>query len=305
MAISTQVRDARFEEWLGQINSACGRFGAKTLGPGFSGAVQEFRAHALRLSVVDIAQTRLYRTRREIAQSSDSSHFFAAFQLHGSSMMEQGHHQTRLSAGDMTFIDASQPCSFIYQQDSRQLSLVLPRSYIEQHLRFITLPCAQRLGTEAAAAKLSLQLVLGSMQNPEMSQVESEAVLNAVATLLRPVLAGGEEQQDSHERIFTRSLAFIDQHIQSEQLRPEWIASEIGVSVRSLYRMFARKGLVVAQYIKNRRLDLCAQALRQAKERQKLANIGYDWGFADHSHFSTAFKARFGVSPSAYRKQYQ
>lgn len=303
MAISTWPGDAGFEQWLGRINSACGRFCAKTLAPGFAGAIQEFRSHALCLSVVDVDQARLYRTRREIAQS-DGSHFFIAFQLRGNSVMEQGDHQAVLSAGDITLIDAAKPCNFTYQQSSRQLSLVLPRSYIEQHLRFTKPACAQRIGADNMVAKLSQQLILGSMQNPQMSRIESEAVLNAVATLLQPALAGQHEGHDAHERIFSRALAFIDQHIQSEQLRPEWVASGIGVSVRSLYRMFARKGLVVAQYIKNRRLDLCAQALRQAKERQKLGNIGYDWGFADHSHFSTAFKARFGVSPSEYRKQY-
>jgi AraC family transcriptional activator of tynA and feaB len=303
MAVATRLADASFEQWLGQINSACGRFCAKTLAPGFAGAIQEFHSHALRLSVVDAAQTRLYRTRREVEQS-DGCHFFTVFQLHGQSVMEQGDRQAVLSAGDITLIDAAQPSSFTYQQGSRQLSLLLPRSYLEQQLRFTDLPGARRIAADTAVAKLSQQLVLGSMHNTQMSRLESEAVLNAVATLLQPALIGQDEEQDSHERIFTRSLAFIDRHIQSEQLRPEWVASEIGVSVRSLYRLFARKGLVVAQYIKNRRLDLCAQVLRQAKERQKLGNIGYDWGFTDHSHFSTAFKARFGVSPSAYRKQY-
>ncbi|VFS57305.1 Transcriptional activator feaR [Kluyvera cryocrescens] len=73
--------------------------------------------------------------------------------------------------------------------------------------------------------------------------------------------------------------------------------------VRSLYRLFADKGLVVAQYIKNRRLDLCAQALQSAHDDEKLAGIGYRWGFSDHSHFSTAFKQRFGISPGEYRKR--
>nr|VXZ85343.1 Transcriptional activator feaR [Klebsiella pneumoniae] len=68
------------------------------------------------------------------------------------------------------------------------------------------------------------------------------------------------------------------------------------MSVRSLYRLFADQGLVVAQYIKNRRLDLCARALQNVHDDEKLAGIGYRWGFSDHSHFSTAFKQRFGVT---------
>ena len=302
MAISAQVREAGFEEWLAKINSACGRFCARTLGPGFSGAMQEFRAHALRLSVVDAAQTRLYRTQQEIVRS-DGSHFFTVFQLRGSSLMEQGDRQAVLSAGDVTLIDASRTSSFTFQQDSRQISLLMPRSYLEQSASDVQ--CARRLDAQSSVVRLSRQLVLGCMQDSQMSAPESEAILNAVATLLRPALVDRVVGEDSPPRSFSRTLAFIDTHIQSPQLRPEWIADELGVSVRSLYRMFARQGLVVAQYIKHRRLDLCAQALRSAPERQKLATIGYDWGFADHSHFSTAFKSRFGVSPSEYRKQYQ
>ncbi|CAI0701836.1 Transcriptional activator feaR [Serratia proteamaculans] len=302
MAISAQVREVGFEEWLAKINSACGRFCAKTLGPGFSGAMQEFRAHALRLSVVDAAQTRLYRTQQEIARS-DGSHFFTVFQLRGSSLMEQGDRQAVLSAGDVTLIDASRTSSFTFQQNSRQISLLMPRSYLEQSASEVQY--ARRLDAQSSVVRLSRQLVLGCMQDSQMSAPESEAILNAVATLLRPALVERVVEEDRHPRSFSRTLAFIDTHIQSPQLRPEWIAGELGVSVRSLYRMFARQGLVVAQYIKHRRLDLCAQALRSAPDRQKLATIGYDWGFSDHSHFSTAFKSRFGVSPSEYRKQHQ
>lgn len=302
MAISAQVREVGFEEWLAKINSACGRFCAKTLGPGFSGAMQEFRAHALRLSVVDAAQTRLYRTQQEIARS-DGSHFFTVFQLRGSSLMEQGDRQAVLSAGDVTLIDASRTSSFTFQQNSRQISLLMPRSYLEQSASEVQY--ARRLDAQSSVVRLSRQLVLGCMQDSQMSAPESEAILNAVATLLRPALVDRVVEEDRHPRSFNRTLVFIDTHIQSPQLRPEWIAGELGVSVRSLYRMFARQGLVVAQYIKHRRLDLCAQALRSAPERQKLATIGYDWGFSDHSHFSTAFKSRFGVSPSEYRKQHQ
>ncbi|HEI8867319.1 TPA: transcriptional regulator FeaR [Serratia odorifera] len=304
MALSSQERDVGFEQWLRSINAACGRFAAKTLGAEFSGTMQEFRSHALRLSIVDVAQASLYRTRREIAQS-DGGHFFTVFQLRGSALMTQGGQQSLLTAGDVTLIDASRPCHFSFQQDSRQISLLLPRRYLEQPLRVAEVQCAKRIGADNAVVQLSYQLVAECIKHPAMSAAESEAVLNAIATLLRPTLTSHDNGADVHQPLFNKALALIDRHIQSELLRPEWLAAEVGVSVRSLYRLFARRGLVVAQYIKHRRLDLCAQALRNAPERQKLAGLGYDWGFSDHSHFSTAFKQRFGVSPSDYRKQYQ
>ncbi|MEG1347493.1 MAG: transcriptional regulator FeaR [Hafnia sp.] len=302
MTTSSQLKDADFEVWLAQINQACGRFAAKTLGEGFSGSVQEFRSGALRLSVVDIAQTKLYRTPQEIAQS-DGSYFYTVFQLSGHSEMEQEGQRALLSAGDITLIDAAKPSTFT-SETSSQISLLLPRGYLERNLQFADLRCAQRLAAGAPMVRLSQQLVQESMRNSTLDQQESEAVLDAVATLLRPALIARDDDAPQ-DKVFHRTLSFIDKHIQSESLRPEWIASEVGVSVRSLYRMFARKGLVVAQYIKNRRLDLCANALRSAPVRQKLSDIGYSWGFADHSHFSTAFKMRFGVTPGEYRKQYR
>ncbi|MBI0277620.1 transcriptional regulator FeaR [Hafnia alvei] len=303
MTTSNPLKDADFEGWLASINQACGRFAAKTLGEGFSGSVQEFRTGALRLSMVDIAQTKLYRTPKEIAQS-DGSYFYTVFQLSGHSEMEQEGQRALLSAGDITLIDAAKPSTFTFSDTSRQISLLLPRGYLERNLQFADLRCAQRLAAGAPMVRLSQQLVQESMRNSALDQQESEAVLDAVATLLRPALIARDDDAPQ-DKVFSRTLTFIDKHIQSESLRPEWIASEVGVSVRSLYRMFARKGLVVAQYIKNRRLDLCANALRSAPVRQKLSDIGYSWGFADHSHFSTAFKTRFGITPGEYRKQYR
>lgn len=198
MTALATLRDVGFEEWLGKINTACGRFCAKTLGPGFSGAMQEFRAHALRLSVVDVSQARLYRTPREIARS-DGAHFFTVFQLRGSALMEQGESQTVLSPGDITLIDASRPSSFTFQRDSRQISLLLPRGCLP-----VPPPCAQRLGAELSAVRLSRQLVLSSMQDPQLAAAESEAVLNALAALLRPALALELARPEGNSRFSTR-----------------------------------------------------------------------------------------------------
>lgn len=181
----------------------------------------------------------------------------------------------------------------------------MPRQIIEQQCRFQEVSCALTLSRSLPTVQLSHRLLQESMGNAELSDRESEAALEAMVCLLRPAFQQRDIVQPRKERQFQHVLSLIDDHIQSDALRPEWIATESGMSVRSLYRMFADKGLVVAEYIKNRRLDLCAQVLRSASDDEKLAGIGYSWGFADHSHFSTAFKQRFGVSPGEYRKRFR
>ena len=294
----------RFDNWLDSINRACGPFSGQLLDGGFHGTLQEYHANAMKLSVVETSHSRLFRSQHEVARSNDAW-FYTVFQLDGESVLEQGSHQAVLHGGDITLIDASRPCSITYTQPTKQISLLVPRHLIEQNRRSGELPCAQRLGAEMPVVKMSQRLLHESMKNPTLNVCESEAAMEAIICLLRPVLQMRDAQHSRRDKQLERVMGLIDNNIQSEDLRPEWIASEAGMSVRSLYRMFADKGLVVAQYIKNRRLDLCAQALRTASVTEKLAGIGYNWGFTDHSHFSTAFKLRFGVSPGEYRKRWQ
>ena len=297
-----QRRDG-FDQWIHQVNRICGAFSAQTLGDEFSGHISEYQSGALKLSFVDACQARLYRTPKEVA-ASEGGKYFAVFQLDGSACMAQGDNRVSLCAGDITLIDASQPSDFTYHENSRQLSLILPHRLIEQSLRYTPVKCGHRIGGKSPIATLSHHLILDAARQTNLSQQESEATLDAVISLLRPAISQSEGVDDVHERIFRKTLGYIDEHIRSEDLCPELLAREVGVSMRGLYRMFARKGLVVARYIKNRRLDLCAESLRQSRTEQKLSALGYSWGFSDSSYFSTAFKSRFGISPGEYRKQY-
>ncbi|MFI8481456.1 transcriptional regulator FeaR [Pseudomonas sp. NPDC078700] len=303
MATSYAQRTDSFDQWLSHINQVCGNFCAKTLGNEFFGAVREHKAGAIKLSFVDVAQARLYRTGREI-ERSEGQNFYAAFQLHGQANMEQDGKRVVLNPGDITLIDATLPSDFTYSENSRQLSLILPRRLVEQSMRFGRVQCAQKIAGSSPIATLANRLVLDASQQQGLSLCESEATLDAIVSLLRPVIGGEQMDADVHERMFRKCISFIDEHICADELCPELLAREVGVSVRGLYRLFSKKGLVVAQYIKNRRLDFCAESLRHSTAEQKLSALGYAWGFSDSSYFSTAFKNRFGVSPGEYRKRY-
>lgn len=298
----TLAANTAFQHWLTQINQVCGKFAGEPLSDVFSGELETSYAKGLKLSTVTTQGAKLYRTRQEI-KGGDDAWFYTVFQLSGQAMMEQDDRQVVIGAGDITLIDASRPCTLNWAQPSRQISLLLPRTLLEQHFQYQKIGCAVRLPGSLPMVQLSHSLLLESMNNTAMSDSESEAALQAMVCLLRPVLHPRDVTPPRRERQFQKIVALIDENIQEETLRPEWIAGETGMSVRSLYRMFADKGLVVAQYIRNRRLDFCAEAIRHAGEDEKLAGIGFNWGFTDQSHFSTAFKQRFGLSPGEYRRK--
>ncbi|PPC76146.1 transcriptional regulator FeaR [Pokkaliibacter plantistimulans] len=294
---------AEFDSWLYQVNENCGRFHAELRDREFVGKIDPFRHQALDLSIVDIAHARLFRTREDVVADS-ADHFYVAFQLRGSSSLEQEGNRVVMQQGDITLINSSRPCDFTYDAYSQQLSLIVPRTVMDQHLRFTHIEPCRKVLANTPTALLASQLIMSTAQQSSISRQEGEAVLDALVSLLRPALGHGVAELDSHEKMFRRALDVIDCRIGDEALSPETVAREIGVSIRGLYRLFARKDLVVAQYIKNRRLDLCAEALRREKGEVKVSAFGYEWGFRDSSHFSTAFKSRFGVAPGEYRKRF-
>jgi AraC family transcriptional activator of tynA and feaB len=291
-----------FAVWLSDINQICGAFDGEASAPNFSARIEEYCQGALKMSVVDASHLCLRRQQREVAQVS-SHHYYAVFQLAGSACMAQGEARETLSVGEIMFIDNARPSAFTYSDASRQLSLILPYDLVGHTLPHRRIAGGHKIAAGMAVAGLAAQLLLATRAQGELSVPESEAVLESTLNLLRPALDASPQQVDPHERIFRKGLELIERHIREAELSPEFVAQEIGVSMRGLYRIFAKHGLVVAQYIKHRRLDLCAQALRQGGGSEKLAVVGYSWGFSNSSYFTTAFKARFGVSPSEYRKR--
>lgn len=295
-----------FDEWIARINEACGRLSARPEPGVFQGHLVERQSSALRVTMVDAGGVELYRTRADM-RGSDDGYFYGVLQLRGSAGMEQDDARALLQPGDLALLDTRRPFKVAMGEGSRELSLILPRALVERGPGTGRVACAQCIPASSPLAGLARRLMLSAFRasRSALAQHETEAMLDAVVSLLRPAIAGAAPLPGSRDRLFRKACAFIDAELAREDLTPELIARSVGVSVRGLYRLFAGQGLVVAQYIRHRRLDRCADALRgPADAAGKLSAIGYSWGFADSSHFSAAFKARFGVSPSAYRQRY-
>lgn len=291
-----------FAAWLTDINQICGAFAGEALAHSFTASVEGYRQGALKMSLVEASHLCLRRQSDEVAQANEH-YYYTVFQLAGAACLTQNDARETLNPGEIMFLDNTQPCEITYTSASQQLSLILPHELVNQAMPHWRSVGGHKIACAGGATGLAKQLLLATYAQNTLSLVESQAVLESTLNLLRPALDTRPQQVDPHERIFRKSVELINRHIRETELSPEFVAQEIGVSMRSLYRIFAKHGLVVAQYIKHRRLDLCAQALRH-NGGEKLSVVGYSWGFGNSSYFTTAFKARFGVSPSEYRNRY-
>lgn len=95
----------------------------------------------------------------------------------------------------------------------------------------------------------------------------------------------------------------IDASLGPPLLSPNWLAQELGVSVRNLYRAF-EEGDSICQSIMRARLERSAADLGSPMlQSASITEIAYRWGFTDSAHFSRAFRKRLACMPKDYRCQ--
>ena len=82
------------------------------------------------------------------------------------------------------------------------------------------------------------------------------------------------------------------------------IAAELHVSVSTLHRAFADQQCTIAEWIWAQRLDgVHADLVDPTGAHRTIGDIAFSWGFVDASHFSRAFRARFGATARAVRAE--
>ncbi|MEV5828938.1 helix-turn-helix domain-containing protein [Spirillospora sp. NPDC052242] len=95
---------------------------------------------------------------------------------------------------------------------------------------------------------------------------------------------------------------WIEARLHEPDLCPARIAGAHHISVRQLYRLFQPTGTTVARYVRDRRLERCRRELADPfLGTQRIGAIAARWGMPDAAGFSRAFRAAYGVTPSAYR----
>lgn len=136
----------------------------------------------------------------------------------------------------------------------------------------------------------------GGAISPELLRLKQEEGLLALLACderLCPVLF------DFYETWKIDLVEFMESHF-TEDLSLAEFAAYTGRSLASFKRDFAKISTrPPGRWINERRLDLARELLR--KERLGAREVCFRVGFRNPSHFSTAYKRRFGHAPSAER----
>jgi AraC family transcriptional regulator len=147
-------------------------------------------------------------------------------------------------------------------------------------------------------------------QNPTSERLPlDEAALMLLTALIQRAHAESPAGPKSTPRLATRELhrdqsertkLFLASTL-GEPLALDDVAAAVHCSVFHLARVFRREtGLSIHQY--RLRLRLRAGLERLVSGASDLSALAHELGFSSHSHFSDAFRAAFGLAPSACRR---
>ncbi|MCF7221439.1 AraC family transcriptional regulator [Marilutibacter chinensis] len=137
---------------------------------------------------------------------------------------------------------------------------------------------------------------LAGMLRDSMAQVIGLHLLREYsAGTAREASTGPRLSRAKQRRLEDYILAHLDQHLTLGEL-----ARLAGVGTHRLIEAFRHAfGMTPLQYIIAQRLQLACSLLEST--RQDITSIALATGFSSHSHLSSAFKRRFGITPREFR----
>jgi AraC-like DNA-binding protein len=152
------------------------------------------------------------------------------------------------------------------------------------------------------------QLLLMGARSYDPLEIE-EQCLTILAHSIQPIFGYLRVRSQSmradtrlaHHEIANQVKVIVSEGF-SSKLQLSQLADAIHASPYALCRIFKREtGLSIHQYLRRiRLLNGLEQLIERRKER--IATIALDVGFANHSHFSTAFMDAFDMTPAQFRR---
>jgi AraC-like DNA-binding protein len=261
----------------------------------------------VRLSAIRSNAIRLERPKRPSLPDSQDA-YLAVVLLSGEYCLEQGERQASLRPGDMTIYDATRPHKIHCPGAFSKLIVSLPRAALRMRLpdidrRLATqIAGARGLGAIAAAHIRSVAAHAAELTDDAFAAATEHCVdliaLSAAEPMHYPATARGRDAT------LRRAKRFIESRLADPELDPAMTAKALGLSIRYLNGLFEGEGVSLMRYVWARRLEHCRADL-SAQAHAPIGEIAFRWGFSDLSHFSRAFRRRFGQSARETRMQRQ
>lgn len=228
-----------------------------------------------------------------------------SYVIGGTAVASSGRSRRSLRAGDLSLWPGERAVSLHVTESLHLLALALP---VPAEGERITAPAAGlRVGLDEPVGQMLAGFFDGlSRSFSVLDERQGGLAIGMVQALLaqclqrpRAVVPVGTAPPP----LLARILDYAEARLGDPGLTPQRIADAHAMSLRSLQMLFERKGLRVAEWIRDQRLARCRDALTQPDWDGRIIDVAMQWGFNNPSHFSRLFRQRFGRAPRQVRAQ--
>ncbi|KFL28294.1 AraC family transcriptional regulator [Devosia sp. 17-2-E-8] len=299
-----------YEQWADDLHTICGNFNPVTVGKGDGviGAARGIDVGGMSFAHVSNNLDRVHRSMDDIRRDA-KEHLFLIVQVEGSCGVEHYGRQSILDVGDCILVDSTKPTTFHFGGlFSNHLSMHLPRQIMYSEAK-VGFDVARKLDGHDPMAVMLRALIAKIMTSGEDGSPHlRELMFNATR---QAFVTGGAETalapvSDSASKRLEIVDILIDRHLTDAELGAKWLATQIGVSIRTLQEDFQGLGVTCTTVIRDRRLRLARERIEQIREagsKETIAEVAYSTGFNDISYFNRSFKELFACAPRDLLKQ--
>lgn len=302
-----------FGRWTDDLHSICGSFRPTRMDASIDirGEARRINACGMEFSHISNDLDRIHRDWDDVRRDGVEQVFIIA-QLEGSCGVEHTGWQNALNVGECILVDSTKPTTFYFGgKYSNHLSMNLP-----QHLVYFDdgnrLDATRKLEAYDPMAVMLRALMAKVLATPD-SDPNAASLRQLMLDATRLAFVSDVKAAPSFDALSDKASkrlqmvdVLINQHLTSHYLSAEWLARQVGVSMRVLQLHFQGLGMTCTTFIRDKRLRFARRKIEQVRAQrgtQTIADIAYSAGFNDVSYFNRCFRELFSCAPSDLLKQ--
>lgn len=293
---STTGRAKPFGYWQETVSQAYTALSPEPIDQGpFHGQIELFElARDASISSIRAGAQVVRRTPQDIKLRTCEA-VFVNFQRTGQSTISQRGIEAKIDAGSLVLLDATEPFAMRFDREFEQACLHLPKSALEEN----GIKVSDFVG-RAITRQSEFAAPLFSAIDSLTGGMPAQEVLPGLMQMLSFGLTNARRNTVADQHL-AMVQGYIRQRLSDAGLSPGATAGHFRISTRHLHKLFARDGLTFGRFLLDARLLACERRILASRD-EPISDIAFAHGFQSQSHFSRAFRQKFGYPPNQLRK---